>query len=145
FVSQVSLEAAFLVEFMSSVHLITLKIAKSLVVSESGSPFATVALHNVPLDMSATNIKTAFSVFGVITRVVLKPAGIWQYIVIYFENLVVVTSAVNHWSVLVGKNSVQILSFVNQQETIVSCDRFKTKLVNLSPGCTVFEISDMIS
>ncbi|KAG9286060.1 hypothetical protein G9A89_022737 [Geosiphon pyriformis] len=91
FASQVSLKAAFLVELTSSVHLATLKIAKSLVVSESGSLFTAAALHNVPLSVSAANIKTAFSVFGVITCVVLKPIGIWQYIVVYFENLVLLS------------------------------------------------------
>ncbi|KAG9287537.1 hypothetical protein G9A89_019598 [Geosiphon pyriformis] len=120
FASQVSLEVVLLVELTSSVHLATLKIAKSLVVSESGSPFATVVLHDVPLGVSAADIKTALSVFGVVIHVVLKPANIWQYVMVYFENLVAVTSVFNHWSVL-------------------------TKLVNLPPGCTVFEISDMIS
>ncbi|KAG9303435.1 hypothetical protein G9A89_013761 [Geosiphon pyriformis] len=129
----------------SSVHLTTFKIAKFLVVSKSGSSSAAVALHDVLLDVSAADIKTALSVFGMITCVVLKPVGIWQYVVVHFENLVAVTSALNHWSVLVDKDSVQILSVVNQQEAIMSYNRFKTKLVNLPPGCTAFEISDMIS
>ncbi|KAG9303876.1 hypothetical protein G9A89_005786 [Geosiphon pyriformis] len=123
--------AAFLVELTSSVHLVTLKIAKSLVVSKSGSPFAAVVLHNMSLGVSAANIKTALSVFGMITHVMLKPAGIWQYVVVHFEKLDSAMSALNHWSVLVGKN--------------LSCDRFKAKLVNFSSGCIVFEISNMIS
>ncbi|KAG9301963.1 hypothetical protein G9A89_021007 [Geosiphon pyriformis] len=128
FASQVSLEAAFLVEFISSVYLATLKIAKSLVVLESGFFSAAVALCNVLLGVSAANIKTVLSVFGIITCVVLKLVGIWQYV-----------------SVLVGKDSVRILFLVNQNKTILSHDRFKAKLVNFSSGCTVFEISDMIS
>ncbi|KAG9303443.1 hypothetical protein G9A89_013769 [Geosiphon pyriformis] len=145
FASQVSLEVVFLVELTSSIHLTTLKIAKSLVVSESGSLFAAVVLCNMPLGVSATDIKTVLSVFGMITHVVLKPAGIWQYVVVHFKNLVAATFALNYWSVLVDKDNVQILFFVNQQETIVFCNKFKTKLVNLSPGCIVFEISDMVS
>ncbi|KAG9291639.1 hypothetical protein G9A89_022058 [Geosiphon pyriformis] len=129
----------------SFVHLVTLKIVKSLVISEFGSPSAAVALCDVPLGVSAANIKTAFSVFGSVTCVVLKSAGIWQYVVVYFEKLDSAVSALNHWSVLIGKNSVRILPLVNQQDTIVSCNRFKTKLVNFLPGCTAFEISDMIS
>ncbi|KAG9295947.1 hypothetical protein G9A89_011799 [Geosiphon pyriformis] len=143
FASQLFLEAAFLVELTSFVHLATLKIAKSLVVSESGS-FLAVALHNVPLSVSAANVKLVLSVFGSITHVVLKPAGIWQYVVVYFEKLDSAVSALKHWSVLVNKDSVRILSLVNQNETILSCDKFKTKLVNLPPGCTAFKISDMI-
>ncbi|KAG9296578.1 hypothetical protein G9A89_015170 [Geosiphon pyriformis] len=104
FASQVFLKAAFLVELTSFVQLATLKIAKFLVISEFGSSFAAVVLYNVPLDVSAANIKMAF----------------------------------------VGKDSVRILPFVNQQETIVSYDRFKAKLVNLLLGCTVFEISNMV-
>ncbi|KAG9290847.1 hypothetical protein G9A89_010996 [Geosiphon pyriformis] len=113
-----SLEAAFLVELTSSIHLATLKIAKSLVVFESGSSSAAVVLCNVPLGVSVADIKLAFSVFGSVTHVVLKPAG---------------------------KDSVRILPLVNQNETILSHDKFKAKLVNLPPGCTTFEISDMIS
>ncbi|KAG9302796.1 hypothetical protein G9A89_009573 [Geosiphon pyriformis] len=144
FASQQSLEAAFLVELTSSVHLATLKIAKSLVVSEFGSSSAAVALHDVPLGVSAADIKLALSVFGSVTRVVLKPAGIWQYVVAYFEKLDSAVFALKHWSVLMGKDSVRILPLINQNETILSCDKFRAKLVNLPPGCTAFEISDMI-
>ncbi|KAG9290842.1 hypothetical protein G9A89_010991 [Geosiphon pyriformis] len=145
FAFQVSLEAAFLVELTSSVHLATLKIAKSLVISESGSLSAAIVLRDVPLGVSAANIKTAFNVFDSVTCVVLKPAGIWQYVVVYFEKLNSVVFALNHWSVLVDKDSIRILLLVNQNETILSCNKFKAKLVNFSSGCTAFEISDMIS
>ncbi|KAG9294405.1 hypothetical protein G9A89_001910 [Geosiphon pyriformis] len=113
----------------SSVYLATFKIAKSLVVSESGSLSTAVVLHDVPLGVSAADIKTAFSVFDMVTCVVLKPAGIWQYVVVHFKKLDSVMSALNYWSVL----------------TILSRNRFKAKLVNLLSGCTVFEISNMIS
>ncbi|KAG9289481.1 hypothetical protein G9A89_008042 [Geosiphon pyriformis] len=145
FAFQTSLDTVFLVELTSSVCLATFKIAKSLVVSKSGFLSAVVALHDVLLGVSAANIKTAFSVFGIVTRVVLKSAGIWQYVVVYFEKLDSAMSALNHWSVLVGRNSVRILLLVNQNKTILFHDRFKAKLVNLSLGCTAFEISNMIS
>ncbi|KAG9299565.1 hypothetical protein G9A89_020736 [Geosiphon pyriformis] len=102
FASQVSLKAVILVKLTSSVYLATLKIAKSLVVSEFGSSSTAVALHNVSLNVSAADIKTALSVFGVITHVVLKPADIWQYVIVHFENLVAVISALSYWSVLVA-------------------------------------------
>ncbi|KAG9288035.1 hypothetical protein G9A89_017630 [Geosiphon pyriformis] len=145
FASQVSLEAVFLVELTSSIHLATLKIAKSLVVSKSGFSSAAVVLHNVPLGVSIADIKTVLSVFGSVTHIVLKPVGIWQYMVVYFEKLDSAMSALNHWSVLVSKNNIKILPLVNQNETILSHDKFKAKLVNLLSGCTAFEISDMIS
>ncbi|KAG9306347.1 hypothetical protein G9A89_018230 [Geosiphon pyriformis] len=144
FASQQSLEAAFLVELTGSVHLATLKIVKSLVVSESGSLSAAVVLRNVSLGVSAADVKLVLSVFGSVTHVVLKPADIWQYVVVYFEKLDSAVSALMHWSVLMGKNSVRILPLVNQNKTILSCDKFKAKLVNLFPGCTVFKISNMI-
>ncbi|KAG9301291.1 hypothetical protein G9A89_012674 [Geosiphon pyriformis] len=144
FASQISLDVAFLVELTSSVRLVTFKIAKSLVVSEFESPSAAVVLHDVPLGVSAADIKTALSVFGMVTCVVLKSASIWQYVVVHFEKLDSAMSALNHWSVLVGRDSVKILPLVNQNETILSCDKFKAKLVNLPLGCTVFEISNMI-
>ncbi|KAG9286215.1 hypothetical protein G9A89_014201 [Geosiphon pyriformis] len=97
FASQVSLEAVFLVELTSFVHLATLKIARSLVISKFGSLSAAVVLYNVLLGVSAANIKTAFNVFGGVACVVLKPAGL---------NFVV--SALNHWSVLVDKDSIRI-------------------------------------
>ncbi|KAG9296716.1 hypothetical protein G9A89_001348 [Geosiphon pyriformis] len=96
FAFQVSLEAAFLVELTSSVHLATLKIAKFLVISESGSLFAAVILHNVSLGVSAADIKTAFNVFSNVIHIVLKFVGIWQYVVVYFEKLDSAVSALNH-------------------------------------------------
>ncbi|KAG9288888.1 hypothetical protein G9A89_019510 [Geosiphon pyriformis] len=136
FVSQSSLDAAFLVELTSSVYLATLKIAKSLVVSKSDFCSAAIVLHNVPLNVSAANIKTALGVFGSITHIVLKPTGIWQYVVVYFEKLGSAVSVLNHWSILVNKNSVRILFLVNQNKTILFYDRFKAKLVNFLSGCT---------
>ncbi|KAG9290013.1 hypothetical protein G9A89_010319 [Geosiphon pyriformis] len=145
FASQQSLEAVFLVELTSSVCLTTFKIAKSLVVSESGSFPAAVVLHDVSLGVSAIDVKLAFSVFGSVTCVVLKPAGVWQYVMVHFEKLDSAVSALKYWSVLIGKDSIRILSLVNQNKTILFRDKFKAKLVNLFPGCTTFEISNMIS
>ncbi|KAG9298938.1 hypothetical protein G9A89_015960 [Geosiphon pyriformis] len=119
FASQVFLEATFLVKFTSFVHLATLKIVKSLVISESGSLFATVVLHDVLLNVFAADIKMVLSMFDSVTHVVLKSADIWQYVVVYFEKLDSTVSALNYWSVLVNKNSVRILSLVNQNETIL--------------------------
>ncbi|KAG9292968.1 hypothetical protein G9A89_016330 [Geosiphon pyriformis] len=96
FAFYVSLETAFLVELTNSVHLVTLKIAKSLMVSESGSLSAAVVLYNMSLGVSVANIKTALNVFGGVTHVVLKPAGIWQYVVVYFEKLNSAMSALNY-------------------------------------------------
>ncbi|KAG9297360.1 hypothetical protein G9A89_009444 [Geosiphon pyriformis] len=124
FAFQQSLEAVFLVELTSFIRLTTFKIAKSLVVSESGSFPVTVALCDIPLGILTADIKMALDVFGGVTCVVLKPAGVWQYVV----------------SILVGKDSVRILLVINQNEAILSCNRFKAKLVNLSSGCTAFEI-----
>ncbi|KAG9291059.1 hypothetical protein G9A89_012931 [Geosiphon pyriformis] len=97
------------------------------------------------LSVSATNIKSALSIFGEVSCVVLKPAGVWQYVVVYFKELDAAAFALNHWSILVGKDSVCIFLFINQNETILLYGQFKTKLVNLFSGCTVFEISNMIS
>ncbi|KAG9296220.1 hypothetical protein G9A89_014812 [Geosiphon pyriformis] len=108
-----SLEAVFLVELTNSVHLAIFKIIKSLVVSESGSSSAAVVLNDVPLGVFATNIKTALNVFGGVTYVVLKPADIWQYVIIYFKKLDSAVSALNYWLVLVNKNSIKILPLVN--------------------------------
>ncbi|KAG9302333.1 hypothetical protein G9A89_008825 [Geosiphon pyriformis] len=100
FASQVSLEAAFLIELTSSVYLAILKITKSLVISESGSPSAAVVLCDVPLGVSAADIKTALCMFDSVTCVVLKFAGVWQYVVVYFKKLNSAVFALNHWSVL---------------------------------------------
>ncbi|KAG9284036.1 hypothetical protein G9A89_022810 [Geosiphon pyriformis] len=106
FASQQSLEAVFLVELTSSVYLATFKITKSLVVSESGSSSAAVALRDVPLGVSTADIKMALSVFGEVACVVLKPAGVWQYVVVYFKKLNAATAVLNYWSILMNKDSV---------------------------------------
>ncbi|KAG9298855.1 hypothetical protein G9A89_015876 [Geosiphon pyriformis] len=92
-----SLNTAFLVELTSSVCLATLKIAKFLVVSESGFFSAVVALHDVSLDVSAADIKLALSVFGKVSHVILKPADVWQYVVVYFKKLDTAASAFIYW------------------------------------------------
>ncbi|KAG9301475.1 hypothetical protein G9A89_006572 [Geosiphon pyriformis] len=145
FASQVSLEAVFLVELTSSVYLTTLKIAKSLVISKSGSFFAAVVLCNMLLGVSAANIKTALNVFGGVIYIVLKLIGIWQYVVVYFKKLDSAVTALNYWSILVDKNNIRIFFLVNQNETILFHNKFKTKLVNFLSDCMVFEINDMIS
>ncbi|KAG9284107.1 hypothetical protein G9A89_022881 [Geosiphon pyriformis] len=96
FASQVSLKAVFLVELTSFVYLAILKIAKFLVVFESGSLSAAVVLYDVSLDVSAADIKTALSVFGNVTCVVLKPVGVWQYVVVYFAKLDFAVSTLNY-------------------------------------------------
>ncbi|KAG9306713.1 hypothetical protein G9A89_004260 [Geosiphon pyriformis] len=80
----------------SFVHLATLKIVKFLVVSKSSSFSVAIALHNVLLGVSAADIKTAFSVFGSVTHVVLKPVGVW-----YFSGFSPLSSLVS-FSVVVG-------------------------------------------
>ncbi|KAG9303363.1 hypothetical protein G9A89_013689 [Geosiphon pyriformis] len=65
--------------------------------------------------------------------------------VIYFKKLDFAVSTLNYWLVLVSKDSIRILFLVNQNENILSHNKFKAKLVNLPSGCTAFEISDMIS
>ncbi|KAG9301723.1 hypothetical protein G9A89_016794 [Geosiphon pyriformis] len=67
---------AVLPNLTSFVHLATLKIAKSLVISESGSLSAAVVLCDMLLSVSAANIKTVLSMFGNVTYVVLKSADI---------------------------------------------------------------------
>ncbi|KAG9292236.1 hypothetical protein G9A89_023956 [Geosiphon pyriformis] len=140
FAFQQSLKAVFLVELTSSVHLATLKIAKSLVVSKSGSSPATVVLCNVPLGVSTADIKTALGVFGKVVHVVLKPVGVWQYMVVYFKELDAAAAALNYWSILVGKDSVKILPVINQNEAILSHDRFKAKLSSDSGHCFWFAL-----
>ncbi|KAG9292546.1 hypothetical protein G9A89_006917 [Geosiphon pyriformis] len=127
------------------VFLTTFKIARSSEVASVSSPFLLVALHDVPLSASSGNIKSAFGIFGVVTSVKLKPAGLWQYAVVNFKNISSAAAALSNWSVLVRKNSVRILPIANQKKIISSRDAFKAKLVNLPFGCTAFEISDLVS
>ncbi|KAG9303537.1 hypothetical protein G9A89_018433 [Geosiphon pyriformis] len=72
FASQTSLDAVFLIKLTSSIHLVILKIAKFLVVSESGSPSAAVVLHNVSLNAKLVNLSsgcTAFEISNMISQV----------------------------------------------------------------------------
>ncbi|KAG9287795.1 hypothetical protein G9A89_017390 [Geosiphon pyriformis] len=143
FVSQESLNGAIKVVIGKEVFLTTLKIAWSSGVASVSSSSLSVAFHNVPLDTSPDNIKAALGIFGVVTSVKLKPAGLWQYAVVHFKDISSAAEALKYWSVLVKKDSVRILFVVNQREIIASRDAFKAKLVNLLFGCTAFEISDL--
>ncbi|KAG9303234.1 hypothetical protein G9A89_013560 [Geosiphon pyriformis] len=141
----------FCVEFASQESLngatkvaISDKIAWSSGVASVFSSSLSVVLCNVPLDTSSDDIKTALGVFGVVTSVKLKPAGLWQYTVVNFKDISSTAAALSNWSVLVRKNSIRILLITNQKEVISSRDAFKAKLVNLLFGCTAFEISDLV-
>ncbi|KAG9290716.1 hypothetical protein G9A89_011679 [Geosiphon pyriformis] len=62
-----------------------------------------------------------------------------------FQNISSAAAALIYWSVLVKKDSIRILPLVNQNNVISSRDAFKAKLVNLSFGCTAYEISELVS
>ncbi|KAG9297411.1 hypothetical protein G9A89_009495 [Geosiphon pyriformis] len=134
FASQECLNGATKVAISDEVFLTTLKIA-----------WSSVALRDIPLGTSSDDIKTALGIFGVVTSVKLKPAGLWQYAVVNFKDISSAAAALSNWSVLVKKDSVRILLVANQKEVISSRDAFKAKLVNLPFGCTAFEISDLVS
>ncbi|KAG9296589.1 hypothetical protein G9A89_015181 [Geosiphon pyriformis] len=76
FASQESLNNATKVAISDEVFLITLKIAQSSDVASVSSPSLSVVLRDIPLGTSSNNIKTALGIFGVITSVKLKPAGL---------------------------------------------------------------------
>ncbi|KAG9306098.1 hypothetical protein G9A89_016002 [Geosiphon pyriformis] len=106
------------------------------------SPLVPVALCNVPLDTFSDNIKSAVGIFGVITSVKLKSAGLWQYAVVYFKDTFSAAAVLTYWSVLVRKDNIKILSVVNQNNVISLRDAFKAKLINFP---FAFEISDLVS
>ncbi|KAG9292566.1 hypothetical protein G9A89_006937 [Geosiphon pyriformis] len=145
FASQECLNGAIKVTIGDEVFLITLKIAWSSGVASVSSSSLSVALCNVLLGASSDDIKSALGIFGVVTSVKLKPAGLWQYAVVNFKDTSSATTALSNWSVLVRKDSVRILPIANQKEVISSRDVFKAKLVNLPFDCTAFEISDLVS
>ncbi|KAG9288431.1 hypothetical protein G9A89_015637 [Geosiphon pyriformis] len=145
FASQESLNGAIKVVIGDEVFLTTFKIVQSSGVASVFFPPISVALRNVPLGIFPDNIKAALGIFGVITSVKLKPAGLWQYAVVHFKDVSSTAEALKHWSVLVKKDSVRIFPVVNQRKVIASRDAFNAKLVNLLFGCTAFEISDLVS
>ncbi|KAG9284808.1 hypothetical protein G9A89_003731 [Geosiphon pyriformis] len=49
--------------------------------------------------------KHALGIFGVVTSVKLKSAGLWQYTVVYFKNTFSATATLIHWFVLVRKDT----------------------------------------
>ncbi|KAG9298279.1 hypothetical protein G9A89_002767 [Geosiphon pyriformis] len=128
----------------NEIFLTTFKIAWSTGVAFVSSLSLSVTLHDVSLDTFSDDIKTALGIFGVVTSVKLKSAGLWQYAVVHFKDTSSAATALSYWFVLVRKDSVRILPIANQKEIISSRDTFKAKLINLPFGCTAFEISDLV-
>ncbi|KAG9289411.1 hypothetical protein G9A89_007972 [Geosiphon pyriformis] len=95
----------------------------------------------VPSPVSGAADGTALSIFGVVTSVKLKSAGLWQYAVVNFKDISSAAAVLSNWSVLVRKDSIRIFFIANQKEVIFSRDAFKAKLFNLLFGCTAFEIN----
>ncbi|KAG9284780.1 hypothetical protein G9A89_003703 [Geosiphon pyriformis] len=116
FASQECLNGATKVAIGDEVFLTTLKIARSSGVASVSSPSLSVALRDVPLGVSSDDIKSALGIFGVVTSVKLKPAGLWQYAVVNFKDISSAAAALSNWSVLVKKDSVRILPIANQKE-----------------------------
>ncbi|KAG9305985.1 hypothetical protein G9A89_009309 [Geosiphon pyriformis] len=145
FAFQKSLNSATKMAISDKIFLTTFKIAQfSDVVSVFFSSLL-VALCDIFLGTSSNDIKTALGIFGVVTSVKLKPAGLWQYAVVNFKDTFSVAAVLSNWSVLVKKNSIKIFSIANQKKIIFSRDTFKAKSVNLLFGCIVFEISSLVS
>ncbi|KAG9300549.1 hypothetical protein G9A89_002427 [Geosiphon pyriformis] len=145
FASQECLNGATKVAIGDEIFLTTFKIAWSSKVASVSFLFLSVVLHNVSLSIFSDDIKTALGIFGVVTSVKLKPTGLWQYTVVNFKDIFSAIAALFNWFVLVRKDSIRIFLIVNQKEIISSRDAFKAKLVNLLFGCTVFEISNLVS
>ncbi|KAG9297383.1 hypothetical protein G9A89_009467 [Geosiphon pyriformis] len=143
FASQKSLNSATKVVIDNKVFLTTFKIAQSSGVVYVFSLLLLVALHDVPLSTSSDDIKSVLGIFGVVTFVKLKSAGLWQYAVVYFKDAFSTATALIHWSVLVKKDSVRIFFVVNQNNVILSRDAFKAKcqeLDHLAVDCKVLPL-----
>ncbi|KAG9303760.1 hypothetical protein G9A89_018657 [Geosiphon pyriformis] len=125
FASQESLNGATKVAIGDKIFLTTLKIAWFSGVTSVSSSSLLVALHNVPLGTSSDDIKSALGIFGVVISIKLKPAGLWQYAVIYFKDTSSAAAALTYWSVLIRKDSVKIFPVVNQNNVISSRDTLK--------------------
>ncbi|KAG9300551.1 hypothetical protein G9A89_002429 [Geosiphon pyriformis] len=145
FASQESLNGATKVAIGDEVFLIIFKIAWSSGVVSVSSPSLSVVLCDVSFGTSFDDIKIALGIFGVVTSVKLKPAGLWQYAVVHFKDTFFAAAAFTHWSVLVRKNNIRILPVINQNDVISSRNTFKAKLINLLFGYTAFEISNLVS
>ncbi|KAG9299772.1 hypothetical protein G9A89_013132 [Geosiphon pyriformis] len=100
FASQESLNIATKVAISNKIFLIILKIVQFSSVASVFSPFLSIALHDIPLGTSSDDIKTALGIFGVVTTVKLKSAGLWQYTVVNFKNISSAAAALSNWSVL---------------------------------------------
>ncbi|KAG9305990.1 hypothetical protein G9A89_009314 [Geosiphon pyriformis] len=124
------IKMALLMAIGNKIFLTTLKIAQSSGVASVSFPSLLVVLHDISLGTSSNDIKTALGIFGIVMSVKLKPAGLWQYAVVNFKDTSSAANVFSYWSVL---------------KAISSKDAFKAKLVNLPFGCTVFEISNMVS
>ncbi|KAG9303763.1 hypothetical protein G9A89_018660 [Geosiphon pyriformis] len=140
FASQKNLNGATKVAIGDEVFLTTFKIATSSDVASVSSPPLSVALCDISLGISSDDIQFALGIFGVVTSVKLKPAGLWQYAVVHFKNTSFAAAIFTYWSMLFRKNSVRILSVINQNDVISSKDPFKAKLVNFFFGCIAFEM-----
>ncbi|KAG9289238.1 hypothetical protein G9A89_022548 [Geosiphon pyriformis] len=145
FASQESLNDATKVAISNEILLTIFKIAQSSDVASVSSPSLLVVLHDIPLGTSSNDIKTTLGIFGVVTSVKLKPADLWQYTMVNFEDIFSIAAVLSNWSVLVRKNSIRILLIANQKKVISLKDAFKAKLVNFLFSCIVFKISDLVS
>ncbi|KAG9295909.1 hypothetical protein G9A89_006648 [Geosiphon pyriformis] len=77
----------------------------------------------MPLDMFAVDIKTVLSMFDSIVYIVLKPAGIWQYVVVYFEKLDFAVSTLDYCADIAAYQATETL-FETEEESYQTASVF---------------------
>ncbi|KAG9285599.1 hypothetical protein G9A89_009239 [Geosiphon pyriformis] len=103
-----------------------------------------VVLKEIPVRTSAEAVRAALSEFGIIKSIKMQLVGLWQKAVIEFEQSEHADLVVAEWSILIGKNAVQVARSDLDKKSWDTRDQHRVLLYTLPMGTTAYDIWDFI-
>ncbi|KAG9286811.1 hypothetical protein G9A89_012361 [Geosiphon pyriformis] len=100
----------------------------------SGHSNRAVVLKKIPIGTSTKTVRTALSEFGIIKLIKMQLVGLWQKVVVEFEQ-----------SILIGKDAVCIARSDVDKESWNVCNVYKALLYTLPIGTNAYDIWDYVA
>jgi RNA recognition motif. (a.k.a. RRM, RBD, or RNP domain) len=106
---------------------------------------AGIVIKDIPLGTTINEIRSAASHIGEIKNITVSAKGGWQTANINFYQKDEDLNLSDLWSIWIKKDSCRVIPRKAYQETNNIRAQFTVKLTNLLPGCTAFELEQILN
>ncbi|CAG8571739.1 13156_t:CDS:1, partial [Racocetra fulgida] len=103
-----------------------------------------IIIHDVPLGITIADINNAASTIGKVKSISLREKARWQTAHVNFEETDKQLDIQNIWAITIKKDSCRVYPKNNFLEIKEYRNQFISKLTNLSPGCTAYELKQLL-